>query len=108
MPLQGSDAPTSSRHLLDYARIVYKRRWPALAVLVTVVGATAAYVRTTVPIYEAKVQLMIDVERPRVVLFKDTIDQDTDKADYQQTQHKILQSRALAARILDELNLWKR
>ena len=52
---------------------------------------------------------MIEVERPRVVLFEG--DQKTDRADesqdYQETQRRILQSRALASRTLEALSLWQ-
>jgi polysaccharide biosynthesis transport protein len=94
-------------HVLDYLRILSKRRWTALSVLLLTIGGVAVYSWTVTPVFEARVQLMIEDERPRVVVFKDTIDQDRDKIDYQQTQIAILQSRGLARRTLDGLSLWK-
>ena len=94
-------------HVLDYLRILSKRRWTASSVfLITVIGV-AVYTWTITPVYEATAKLMIEDERPRVVVFKDAIDQDRDKIDYQQTQVAILQSRGLAKRTLTTLNLWK-
>lgn len=100
-------APQAQKHVLDYLRVLHKRRVPALLVCLTVIAAAAAYVWTSTPIYEARVQLMIETERPRVVIFKDAVEQDGDKEDYQQTQHKILLGRGLAANVMDTLALWE-
>lgn len=94
-------------HLLDYLRVLSKRRWAALTVFVAVTGLVALYTWTVTPRYEARVQLMIETERPRLVIFKESIEQGTESIDYQQTQHRILQSRGLARRTIDALNLWK-
>jgi capsular exopolysaccharide synthesis family protein len=93
-------------HVLDYLRVLSKRRWTALSVFIAAVVAAFLYTSLVSPTYEARVQLMIEDERPRVVLFKDAVDQDSDKLDYQQTQVAILQSRGLAKRTIEALNLW--
>jgi capsular exopolysaccharide synthesis family protein len=93
-------------HLLEYLRILHKRRWTALTVFALVVGAVTAYVFTTTPLYEARAQLLIEAENPNVVAFKQVIEQDKTTTDYYQTQYKILQSRSLAHKTLDALNLW--
>jgi succinoglycan biosynthesis transport protein ExoP len=103
-PVSGGAPPG---HVLDYLRVLSKRRWTAASVfLLTVIGA-GVYTWSITPVYEASVKLMIEDERPRVVVFKDAIDQDRDKIDYQQTQVAILQSRGLAKRTLTTLNAWK-
>ena len=101
-------APQAQKHVLDYLRVLHKRRVPALITSAFIIAAGAAYVWTSTPIYEARAQLMIDTERPRVVIFKDAVEQDGDKEDYQQTQHKILLGRGLAAKVMDSLALWDR
>jgi succinoglycan biosynthesis transport protein ExoP len=101
-------APSAQKHVLDYLRVLHKRRVPALIAFFLIMAAGAAYIWSATPIYEARVQLMIETERPRVVVFKDTVETDTDKADYQQTQHRILMSRGLATRVMDSLSLWDR
>jgi capsular exopolysaccharide synthesis family protein len=100
-------APAAQKHVLDYLRVLHKRRVPALLAFLLIAAAGAAYIWTASPVYEARVQLMIETERPRVVVFKDTVETDTDKADYQQTQHRILMSRGLAARVMESLSLWQ-
>ncbi len=93
-------------HLLDYVRILYKRRWIATTVFVLVVGAVTAYTFSATPIYEARVQILIEKESTNVVAFKEAFEQNQATDDYYQTQYKILQSRALARRTLDSLDLW--
>jgi capsular exopolysaccharide synthesis family protein len=92
--------------LLDYVRVLYKRRRLAAATMLFVVSLVTWITLRAVPIYEAKSQLLIEPENRNIVLFKDVIEQpDVDK-DYQETQHRILQSRSLARRTLEQLQLW--
>jgi polysaccharide biosynthesis transport protein len=93
-------------NLLDYVRILYRRRWTAITTIVVVTVSVAVYTFTIIPIYQAGARLLIDAENPNVVSFKEVIEQDQTTQDYYQTQYNILQSRALARRILDEQNLW--
>src|SRR5262245_58847208 len=101
-----SDLIGDEVHLSDYIRILYKRCWPALTLFAIVVLGVSVYTFTATPIYEAKVQILIEKEASNVVAFKEAIEQNQVTDDYYQTQYKILQSRALARRTLDALNLW--
>ena len=49
-----------SVRLLDYLRVLYKRRWLVLAASVVVVVGTGLYTFTTVPVYQAKSRLLIE------------------------------------------------
>jgi polysaccharide biosynthesis transport protein len=94
-------------HLTDYVRVVYKRRWIAMPALLIVccVGALNSY-RTT-PIYEARTQLLIEKDTPKVANLN-TMFQEQDgwyNDDFYQTQYKILQSRTLARRTVELMNL---
>jgi capsular exopolysaccharide synthesis family protein len=93
-------------HLLDYVRVLYKRRWAALTAFVIVVLSVSVYTFTATPIYEARVQILIEKEATNVVTFKEAYEQNQITDDYYQTQYKILQSRALARRTIDALKLW--
>ena len=92
---------------MDYARVVYKRRWvaiPAFAI-VFLIGAINSY-RTT-PIYEARTQLLIEKDTPKVGTLN-TMFQEHDgwyNDDFYQTQYRILQSRSLARRTVEVMNL---
>jgi capsular exopolysaccharide synthesis family protein len=106
----GSYQPTGvsaeGRHLLDYARVLYRRRRIAVAALVLIVGVVAALTYTAEPIYLARAQLLIEPESRSIVLFKDVIEQDSADKDYQETQYRILRSRSLAKKALEKLQLW--
>jgi capsular exopolysaccharide synthesis family protein len=95
-------------HLLDYVKVLYKRRWTAAtAFLVVLVGVTV-YTFTVTPIFEARTRLLIESDDPNVVSFKEVINEEQAKADYYQTQYNVLQSRALARKTIDSLKLWDR
>ncbi|HWI20251.1 MAG TPA: Wzz/FepE/Etk N-terminal domain-containing protein, partial [Vicinamibacterales bacterium] len=98
--------PADEVHLLDYVRVLHKRRWTALTAFVIVFGSVAIYTFTATPIYSARVQILIENENPNVVKFEEVYDQNKTSIDYYQTQYRILQSRLLARRTLDAQNLW--
>ncbi len=114
--LKMDSRPTSSQpaldrvfdepHLLDYVRVLYKRRWIAGSAFLVILLTTIVYTFTATPRYEGRVQLLIEPENPNVVNFKEVIDADQAKADYYQTQYKLLQSRELARKTIDTLKLW--
>ncbi|MQA29572.1 MAG: polysaccharide biosynthesis tyrosine autokinase [Luteitalea sp.] len=93
-------------HLLDHVRVLYKRRGLAAAIFLVVMITVTWVVFAANPIYEARVQLLIENENRQIVLFKEVIEQQDPEKDYQQTQHRILQSRSLARSTLDRLQLW--
>jgi capsular exopolysaccharide synthesis family protein len=97
---------TREVHLIDYVKVLYKRRWTAITAFVLVVGTVTVYTFTAIPIYEARTRLLIESEEQSVVNIKQVVNEDQAKADYYQTQYNILQSRALARRTLDQLKLW--
>src|SRR4029077_8038255 len=68
--------------------------------------STCIFTFTATPIYSARVQILIEKEATNVVTFKEAVEQNQVADDYYQTQYKILQSRALARRTLDALQLW--
>ncbi len=93
-------------HLLDYVRVLYKRRWTAVTAFLAVFVSVTIYVFTATPIYESKVQILIEKENANVVSFKEAFEQNQIADDYYQTQYKLLQSRALARRTIETLQLW--
>lgn len=98
--------PADEPHLLDYARVVVKRRHIALTSFVVVLLMAAVYSFTATPIYEGRVQLLIEADNPNVVSFKEVIDEGQTRTDYYQTQYKLLQSRTLAKKAIESLKLW--
>ena len=101
-------ADSEEVQLLDYVRILYKRRWTAATAFVVVMASVAVYTLTATPVYESRARLLIETEKANVVTFKEVIDQDQSTDTYYQTQYKLLEGRALAARTIEKLDLWDR
>ena len=89
-----------SVHVSDYLRVIYKRRWVAIAAfLVVFISGVLGTVRT-VPTYEASTQLIIEKDARRATSL-DTVLRDQEswyQDDFYPTQYRILQSRTLALR----------
>lgn len=101
------DADRDEIHLTDYIKVLYKRRWMALAVFLVIVGSVTARTFTATPIYQASATLLIEADNPNFVSFKEVIDEQQAKADYYQTQYNILKSRSLARKTMEELGLFQ-
>jgi capsular exopolysaccharide synthesis family protein len=98
------------RHIMDYVRVLYKRRWVAIPAFLGVflIGAVNSF-RTT-PVYEAHTQLLIEKDTPKVGTLS-TMFQEGDgwfNDDFYQTQYRILQSRSLARETAAILKLQQR
>jgi polysaccharide biosynthesis transport protein len=93
-------------HLVDYIKVLYKRRWTAATAFVLVLASVTIYTFSLTPMFEARTRLLIETENQNVVSFKEVIEEDQTKADYYQTQYNILQSRALARKTIESLKLW--
>src|SRR4026207_1107719 len=88
------------RHIRDYVRVLYKRRWVAIpAFLIVFVTMTLNTLRET-PLYQGRAQLLIEKDAPNVA----TLDQMFQSQEgwfndeFYQTQNRILMSRSLAKR----------
>ncbi|HLI34624.1 MAG TPA: exopolysaccharide transport family protein, partial [Terriglobia bacterium] len=95
-------------HLLDYWAIIKKRRWVVLSCLVIVFATVAIGTLKEKPVYEGKVLIEIDPEPPNVVNFKEVVSvSPVDVSAYLETQYKILKSRSLAERVVEDLQLYR-
>jgi polysaccharide biosynthesis transport protein len=100
-------APGQSFHPTHYLRVFYKRRWVALPGFLLVFLSGAIDSVRTVPIYQATAQLMIEKAARRATTIN-TVLQERDAwydDGFLPTQHKILQSRALSARVVEAREL---
>lgn len=91
----------------DFIRMLVKRRWAVLAVFVIVAGTVAFQTLTEVPIYQATVQILIERQTPRILEQPGSTQYDYPGEEYYLTQYKLLESRALAKKVVDKLNLKK-
>jgi len=104
--VRGSERSFADVHLLDYLRVLYKRRWAASTMFLLVLLAALVQIFTATRVYEARTRILIESNEPNVVAFKEVIDQAQAESDYYQTQYNILQSRTLARDTLEDLRLW--
>ena len=97
-------------HLVDYLRVVYRRRWLAGTVFLLVFLSAFIYAVTATPIYDATVRLQIEIESPNVTPFRDVVPNARwgggMRSEFYRTQYEILSSRSLARTTMDRLALW--
>ena len=108
VPVRTESAP-EEKHLWDYVRVVYKRRWIAVPALLLVFGTMTFNSMRETPIYRSQVQLLIEKDAPTVTTL-DRMFQSQEgwyNDEFYQTQYRILQSRSLAKRTIDGMNLWE-
>ncbi len=98
-----SNANVPRRSLQDYIYILMKRRWLVLTVFLAIVVTAVLYSFTATPIYKANTQLLIERDTPRVLDVRDIMPASGE--EFYQTQYKLLESRALARRVMEKLQL---
>ncbi len=97
-------------HLLDYWRVLQKRRNVAVAFFAAVVGIVLVYTFTVTPIFTGAAQILVELERNPTMTFAEgagAFIQMRDSAEYYRTQTEILQSRAFGDRVVRKLQLDK-
>ena len=95
-------------HLLDYWQLILKRPWTVLATLLIVFTTVAIGTLKQKPIYEGKVLLEINPEEPSVLTFSQVVQSESRDLDsYRETQYKVLESRTLAERVINDLALYR-
>lgn len=90
----------------DYLGIVIRRRWAVIAAFTSVVAIVALQNLTATPLYKASTQILIERHAPRLLeqpgatpLF------DFSSQEFYQTQYKLLESPALAKKVMEKLQL---
>jgi capsular exopolysaccharide synthesis family protein len=103
LPTQGPE----SVHILDRLNAVFKHRRLAGTAFVLVVAVMMIQTYSTVPMYETRARVLIEDEKttnlsnlnpPEALIYQDPL-------EYKKTQFSILQSRALAKRVVDRMGL---
>ncbi|MFO7667340.1 MAG: polysaccharide biosynthesis tyrosine autokinase [Desulfobacterales bacterium] len=95
-------------HLLDYWRIISKRRAIVLTVFFAVVGIVAVYTFTETPIYMGTTKLLFNLEGQSLNFVEGgAFIQQRDPVEYINTQKEILKSRAFGDRVVRKLQLDK-
>ena len=86
-----SDFDPGERELRDYFRVLRRRRWPILAVLVLVLGVSSTLTYFKTPIYQASTQLLMQ-QRAGESLFDPNTGQARDPSRAVKTEIEVLSS----------------
>ena len=92
-------------HLRDYWRVILKRKGMIAAfffILVSIVTIASLVMR---PTYKATTTVKIERENPNILSFEEVMGLNADARDFYETQYKILQSRTVARKVIDKLDL---
>lgn len=101
-----ADEPSLAVTLMHYVHVVWRRRWLVAACFVAGVAAAFAVTLLTTPMYRATMTLDIDREPAKVAAVEsEESTPETGAQEFYQTQYAALKSRALAERIVANLNL---
>ncbi|MBL8723137.1 MAG: polysaccharide biosynthesis tyrosine autokinase [Planctomycetes bacterium] len=96
--------PPAHFDLREALRIVSAQRWLVATTLLLVVAATALLTFTATPYYRAKMRVLIERHTSNPTSFQEIYQLGTATDDYYSTQHKILESRAIAAAALASMS----
>ena len=72
---------------------------------IIIVGTVAIASFVMTPVYRATARILIEREAPKVLNMQELLPVDANSTEFYQTQYKILQSRSLALRVIQALNL---
>ncbi|CAN5887298.1 polysaccharide biosynthesis tyrosine autokinase [soil metagenome] len=105
----GSEYAPEEKHVWDYVKVVYKRRWLSIPAFLLVFSVMAFNSMRQTPIYRSQAQLLVEKDAPTVArldqMFQSQEGWQSD--EFYQTQYRILQSRSLAKRTIDQMKLWE-
>ena len=88
-----------------YWRIIQKRRWTILSILLITFSSVLIVTVKEKPIYRANTLLEIEKENPNIPTVQELFQLEDVSDNYLETQYKVLQSDTLARRVIEELHL---
>lgn len=91
--------------LLEYWRIIFKRKWLVLSILAACLALGAVKTLMQTPLYTATVRIQIDRSAVKVVEGGNVTPTEGMGSEFLRTQYELLQSRTMAERVASALNL---
>ena len=88
-----------------YWRIIQKRRWTILSILLITFASVLIVTIKEKPVYRATTLLEIEKENPNIPTVQELFQLEDVSDNYLETQYKVLQSDTLARRVIEELQL---
>ena len=89
----------------DYIKIIQKRFWVIFTFFFVLVGTVTVVTLRTTPTYRATTSILIEKAPPKVVTIEEVYQSGVTDKEYYQTQYKILVSRTLTKKVIDDLKL---
>jgi capsular exopolysaccharide synthesis family protein len=102
---RGDGVAQEPLHLSDYWNVVRRRRGLALTVFALVALAGVARVALVRPVFQSTAQILIERQIPTVFDFEKNPRASEAWEDFYQTQYRLLQSRLLARKAVERLDL---
>ena len=107
--MENMETPEKEIDLLSYWRMIKRRKWVIITIIVTVVFATGLFTFLSPSIYKAKITFLIERENPNTLTLQDLFGVSAYGAwayqEYYNTQIKLLYSRTLVQRVIKKMNL---
>ncbi|THG87306.1 polysaccharide biosynthesis tyrosine autokinase [Pseudomonas sp. A-1] len=91
--------------LLQLWQTIWRRKWSIITLVLVVAMVAVLAVLNITPIYRAGATLLIEQKQANVVSIEQIYGLDGTGSEYLQTQFELLKSRALAERVVKQLNL---
>lgn len=104
-PVLRQDDSDDEIDLLKLWNSLWRRKWSILSLVLAVMMVAALAVLVVTPIYRAAATLLIEQKAAKVVSIEQVYGLDGMGNEYLQTQFELLKSRALAERVVRQLNL---
>jgi len=98
---------TDDTALLDYFRLFSKKKYIILICVFLAIIGSLVLSYTTIPVYRATAQLLIERKAPKALSIQDVVSFDSYQNDFFKTQYELLKDRALIKSVIQELKLEK-
>lgn len=96
-----------NKSLKEYLEIIVRRRWFALSAFLLVIVLVLAYTFFAPKKYIAETVLMIEPNSSRTLSLQEALTMEPSAQEFYQTQYRIISSRTLAERVINDLKLYK-
>jgi len=94
-------------HLRDYLKVIVKRRYSVLTFALLIIVVASIGVLSATPIYRATTKILIDKESSNIVNLRDPYYEGYYSEEYYNTQVQLMESTAVAYRVVKNLGLEK-
>ncbi|MCC6076907.1 GumC family protein [Pseudomonas sp. GCM10022188] len=102
---QRADEDDNDIDLLQLWQTIWRRKWSIITLVLVVMMVAVLSVLSITPVYRAGATLLIEQQAAKVVSIEQVYGLEGTGNEYLQTQFEMLKSRALAERVVKQLNL---